>query len=189
MKLNKEDKLFVESNKVLLKEEIKKAYDDRVKSFLNECVEDFPDYFWIAPASLEKYHYEDERKKGGLVLHVRRLCRLVESLADHHELNMWERDVLISSAVLHDSFARGIPPATKGYSDPFHPIYPTERFPFNGYADRFIDKKIYDEIMECVVSHMGRHSVPILLHSKKKLATIFQLADYVASRDYIKIEI
>lgn len=185
----KDDELLVTSSKIMINEEIKKIYSENVRNFLFECVKDFPDYFWTAPASIEKYHYKDERKKGGLVLHVRRVCKLVETLVVHHELNMWERDILLSAALLHDSFARGIPPHTRGYSDPFHPIYPTERFPFNGYADRFIDRKIYDEIMECVISHLGRHSVSPIMNSKKKLATIFQVADHVASRDYIKIEI
>lgn len=189
MASKKDEQLMITANKVLITEEIKKLYDPRVQSFLMECINDFPDYFWTAPASIEKYHYKDERTQGGLVLHVRRLCKLIDSFSNHHELNLWERDVLLSAAILHDSFARGIPPVTKGYSDPFHPIYPAERFPFNGYADRFIDKKIYDEIMDCVVSHMGRHSIPSALHSKKKLASMFQLADHIASRDYIRIDI
>lgn len=185
----KSDEMIVTANKVFIEEEIKKIYDKKVQEFLRECVNDFPSYFWVVPASIDKYHYPDERIKGGLVLHVRRVCKVVDTLSDFHELNMWERDVLISAAIIHDSFARGIPPRTIGYSDTFHPLYPPERFPFNGYADRFIDKKIYDEIMECVVSHLGRHSVTPLMNSKKKLATIFQLADHMASRDYIKVNL
>lgn len=187
--MGKSDDLLIEANKVFIEEEIRNLYSEKLKDFLREAVKDFPDYFWSAPASLEKYHYPDERKKGGLVLHVRRLIKVIESMVILQELNMWERDVLIASAILHDSFARGIPPHTKGYSDPFHPIYPSERFPFNGYADRFIDKKIYDEIMDCVVSHLGRYSVHPIMYSKKKLATVFQISDHLASRDYIKIEV
>jgi hypothetical protein len=187
--MSKNDDLLISANKVFIEEEVKKLYDVKLQNFLREAIKDFPDYFWTAPASLEKYHYPDERLKGGLVLHVRRLCKLVDVMALSLELNMWERDVLISSCILHDSFARGIPPYTKGYSDPFHPIYPAERFPYNGYADRFIDKKIYDEIMDCVVSHLGRYSVHPIMYSKKKLATVFQWMDYVASRDFIKIEV
>jgi hypothetical protein len=188
--MSKNDDFLIATNKIFIEEEIKKLYNPSLQDFLREAVNDFPDYFWTAPASLEKYHFPDERKKGGLVLHVRRLVKVVNSFVDLQELNMWERDVLIASAILHDSFARGIPPYTKGYSDPFHPIYPSERFPFNGYADRFkLDKKIYDEIMDCVVSHLGRYSVNPIMYSKKKLATIFQFADYVASRDFIKIDL
>ena len=189
MTKSKKEDLMIEANKTFIIEEIKKVTNKGLQSFLMETLQDFPDYFWTAPASLEKYHYPDERKKGGLVLHVRRLCKLTESIVNLEELNLWERDVLLASSILHDSFARGIPPTIKGYSDPFHPLYPGERFPFNGYADRFIDKKIYDEIMDCVVSHSGRYSVHPILYSKKKLAKIFQTMDHLASRDYIKIDI
>jgi hypothetical protein len=186
----KKDDLLVSSNKIFIEEEIKKLSNGDLQNFLREAVKDFPEYFWTAPASLEKYHYPDERKRGGIVLHVRRLIKLIESFVVMQELNVWERDVLLAAAILHDSFARGIPPATKGYSDPFHPLYPAERFPYNGYADRFIkDKKIYDEIMDCVVAHLGKYSVHPIMYSKKKLATLFHMADYIASRDYIKIEI
>jgi hypothetical protein len=186
----RDDSLIIETNKIFIEEEIKKISNIELQAFLREAVKDFPDYFWISPASLEKYHYPDERKKGGLVLHVRRVCKLVDVFVNMQELNLWERDVLLTAGILHDSFARGIPPMTKGYSDQFHPLYPTERFPYNGYADRFIkDKKIYDEIMECVVSHSGRYSVHTILHSKKKLATFFQMVDYIASRDFIMVEV
>jgi hypothetical protein len=184
-----DETVLIFSNKTFIEEEIKKVYSPKLQEFLRECVKDFPEYFWTAPASLEKYHYPDERVKGGLVLHVRRTCRLTETIVNFHELNMWERDVLLASCILHDSFARGVPPVVKGYSDPYHPIYPTERFPFNGYADRFIDKKIYDEIMECVISHLGRFSLNQILNSKKKLATIFQLIDHVASRDFVRVDV
>lgn len=188
--MTKKDDLLITTNKVFIEEEIKKISNLELQNFLREAVKDFPDYFWTAPASIEKYHYPDERKRGGLVLHVRRVIKLIDSVVLMHELNLWERDVLIASAILHDSFARGIPPATKGYSDPFHPLYPIERFPYNGYADRFLkDKRIYDEIMECVVSHLGRYSIHPIMYSKKKLAVIFHMVDYIASRDYIKIEL
>jgi hypothetical protein len=43
--------------------------------------------------------------------------------------------------------------------------------------------------MDCVVAHLGKYSVHPIMYSKKKLATLFHMADYIASRDYIKIEI
>lgn len=186
----KDDLLTIEINKTFIVEEIKKISNSNIQEFLIEALKEFPEYFWTSPASIDKYHYPDERNKGGLVLHIRRLCKLIESFVVMQELNMWERDVLLAAAIFHDSFCRGIPPDTKGYSDPFHPLYPAERFPYNGYADRFIkDKKIYDEIMECVVSHSGKYSVHPILQSKKKLAMLFHMVDYIASRDYIMIKV
>lgn len=178
-----------EVNKILIEGEIGKLSDGNIKKFLISCIDRFPDYFWEAPASNTKYHQEEERKPGGLVLHVRRLFRLTEDMVRLHNLNLWERDILLSACVLHDSFARGIPPRTLNYSDPLHPVYVAYSFPFNADADRFIERKVYEEIMECVSSHQGPWSPNEMLKSNRKLPVIFQTIDYIGSREHIKIEL
>lgn len=181
--------MTVETNKLRIDQEIEKVTDAKVQEFLRAAVELFPDYFWTVPASAGKYHHPDEREKGGLVLHVRRLCALVEIFVRMHALNFWEKDVLIAAAILHDSFARGVPPNHANTSVSHHPLYPRQQFPFNGFADRFISSTMYEEIMECVESHMGRWSVTPMLQSKRKLPMLFQTIDHIGSRENIKIDI
>lgn len=176
-------------NKLLIEGEIAKLHDGNIKKFLISCIDRFPDYFWEAPASNSKYHPDDERKPGGLVLHVRRLCKLTEDMVRLHGLNLWERDILLASCVLHDSFARGIPPRVSNGSDPFHPVYVQYQFPFNADADRFIERRVYEEIMECVSSHQGPWSPNLMLTSNRKLPVIFQTIDYIGSREHVKIEL
>lgn len=167
--------------------------NEELKNFLYQCVDKFPGYFWTAPASVQKYHYPDEREDGGLVLHTLRLCKLTEDMVRFHQLNYWENNVLIASCILHDSFARGVPPKDINISDPLHPIYVGLMFPYNAFADRFLPGKegklIYEEIMECVTSHLGQWSPARLLHSNRKLPSIFQTIDYIGSRTYIKVDI
>jgi len=178
------------TNQIFIEEEIKKVKDGKLIEFLQDAKTRFPDYFWTAAASKEKYHPPDERKKGGLVLHVRRLCALTEHMVRLYELNYWERDVLLAASILHDAFSKGESDKKKtSYSQPLHPLYVPLQFPYNADADRFIDKKLYDEIMECVVSHSGRFSIHPLLNSNKKLPSIFQQMDYLASRENIFIDI
>lgn len=176
-------------SKLHIEGEINKLTDGNIKKFLISCVDRFPDYFWEAPASNNKYHQEDERSAGGLVLHVRRLIRLTEHMVRFHNLNAWERDVLLSACILHDCFARGIPPRDLKHSDPLHPVYVEYMFPFNADADRFIERRVYDEIMECVSSHQGRFGPNSMLISNRKLPMIFQLIDYIGSRKDIKIDL
>lgn len=177
-------------NKLLIEGEIRKITGADIQDFLFSAIEDFPEYFWEVPASRSKYHYPDEREKGGLVLHVRRLCKLTDDIVRMYELNKWERDVLLAACILHDSFSRGIPPNIKNASDALHPFYPELMFPYNAYADRYLkDERVYDEIMSCVASHSGRFSPIKSVISNKKLPTIFHMMDYIASRDYIKIEL
>lgn len=177
-------------NRLYIEGEIQKITNGEIKEFLLASINKFPEYFWEAPASVSKYHYPDEREKGGLVLHVRRLCKLVDDVVRMHALNYWERDILISACVLHDSFARGIPPNDGNSSDPLHPVYPEYMLPYNTFGDNYIkDRKVYDEIMECVSSHSGRFSPVSSLQSNRKLPMLFHMIDYIGSRDYIKIEV
>ena len=177
-------------NRLYIEGEIRKVSDGNIQKFLFACIDKFPEYFWTVPASVRDYHPEDEREEGGLVLHVRRLCKLTDDIVRMYELNMWERDILLSSCILHDAFSRGIPPNVRKSSDQLHPIYPEIMFPYNAFADRYIkDRRIYDEIMECVVSHMGRFSVSQSLRSNKKLPMLFHMMDYISSRTYIRIEL
>lgn len=179
-----------EINKLYIQGEAAKVSDKSLERFLLAAIDKFPDYFWTAPASISKHHPPDEREPGGLVLHTRRLCKLADDISRLHALNFWEKDVLIASCILHDSFARGLPNEVKTHSDPMHPLYPEFMFPYNAFADRYIkDKRIYDEIMLCVTSHLGRFSFSESMKSTKKLPLLFQLIDYVGSRDYIKIEL
>lgn len=179
-----------EVNKIFIEGEIRKISDAGVQDFMFAAIKDFPEYFWTVPASRSKYHYPDERQDGGLVLHVRRLCKLTDDVVRMYRLNLWEKDVLIAASILHDSFSRGIPPNVKNASDPMHPYYPEMMFPYNAYADRYIkDHRIYEEIMTCVASHMGQWSPIKSAVSNKKLPTIFHMMDYIASRDYIKVEL
>jgi len=172
-----------------IEQEIDKIKDANLQDFLKMAINHFPEYFWTAPASAGKYHYPDERERGGLVLHVRRLCALVPVFTRMHDLNMWEQDILYAACILHDAFSRGIPPNDATFSLPFHPLLPRQQFPFNGVADRYIPSSIYEEIMECVESHLGRWSPSPLLHSKRKLPTIFQMIDHIGSRPNIKVEL
>ena len=174
--------------KIFIEQELKNVTDANLKKFLMSCIDRFPEYFWKAPASREKYHPQDERGEGGLVLHTRRVCRLSMDMVYLYALNMWEKDVLIAAAVLHDSFQKGVPPNDTKTSDPLHPLYPRIQFPYAGDASRFIDQKIYSEIMECVESHLGRFGPSPNLNSQRKLPALFHLIDGIASREHIKIE-
>lgn len=180
------------TRKVKFKQHIlSKLHDESNKKFLELCMEDFPNYFWIAPSSgTGKYHPEDEFAEGGLVLHTRRVIKIAEDLCTMYELSYYERDVLLVAATLHDSWSKGLDSDTINYmSDSFHPLYPAQMFPFNGYSAQFIPERTWEDIMGCVVSHMGRWSVNKWLNIDKKLPNLLKIADYMASRRHIKVEL
>lgn len=177
--------------KKLLIEETDKIKSYEIKQFILSCIEDFPEYFWTAPASgTGIYHEEEENKPGGLVTHVRRLNRLIEDMTELHSLNIVERDILLAASILHDSWCKGwYENSTNKNTDMFHPLYVPQKFPFRGFADKYISESLYDEIILCVVSHSGKYSVTKALNVDKKLPRIFQTVDYLGSRTHIKIKI
>lgn len=177
-------------NRILLEGDISNYItDSRFSNFIMACLDKFPSYFWICPSSNEKYHPVDERSEGGLVLHTRRVIRMCLHFSEMYGLNLWQTDVLICAAILHDSFARGLPESAKNSSDPFHPLYPEYRLPFNGFADRYIEKKEYVEIMLCVAGHMGRFGVNDLLIVDKLLPRLFHEIDFITSRENVIVNL
>lgn len=170
--------------KALLLGDITNKIKDRSrKKFLEECIERFPSYFWIAPSSGSgKYHPSDEHGDGGLFLHTRRVVKVCEHLSVMENLNERDRDILIIAAVLHDSFAKGRKGSYSHSSDKYHPLYPVEYFPYSGFGEKYLQEEEYDDIMEAVVSHMGRFSVTKSLVSKEKIPYLLQVADYLTSR-------
>jgi hypothetical protein len=168
-----------------------KIKDEGVKKFTERCINDFPDYFWVAPSSGSgKYHPADEFRHGGLVLHVKRVVKTVELLADMHELNYYEKDVLISAAILHDSWSKGLDPSEdNNYSDRYHALYPSDKFPYPAYSSEFMRESTYDDIMSCVIGHMGRWSVNRWINIDKKLPKILHTADFIASRRDIEVKL
>lgn len=177
--------------KNLLLQEAEKIKTHEIKLWIIECIEDFPDYFWTAPASgTGLYHEEEENTSGGLVTHVRRLNKLIDDMTEFHSLNLVERDILLSASILHDSWCKGWNSnSTNKNTDMFHPLYVPQKFPFKGFADRYFSESVYDEIMLCVVSHSGKYSVTKALHVDKKLPKIFQMVDYIGSRSHVKIKV
>lgn len=181
----------VNYSKLLLEADLELFTDKGLRKFVENCIEDFPPYFWDAPASgTDKYHPEDENVPGGLVLHTRRVIRMVVLLADLHGLNWSERDILIAAAFLHDSWCKGRNgKAYSTHTDPYHPLYVQEKFPLTPYGDEHIPHAVYNAVMECVASHSGRFSVSSLLNSDKKLPRILQMADYIASRRGVTVDL
>ena len=153
--------------------ELSKFTDEGIKNFVRKCIEDYPGYFWTAPASgTGKYHDEEENGEGGLIVHTKRVLKLAEELSIFYGLNYWETDIIFAASILHDSWCKGLNSSTdRTGTDVFHPLYVQHRFPYLGYGEGTIDERTYDEIMLCVSSHSARWSVAKQLNVDKKLPT------------------
>lgn len=134
IKINKSNPLIGEYLKIA---------DDNILTVVLSIMENVPEHFYLMPSS--KFHHPlDERGRGGLALHTRRVVWAVESICESRRINGVRKDLLISSAILHDiaKFGLGETPLVK--IDKLHPKV----------AADFI-RPHSEEIAELVLTHMG----------------------------------
>lgn len=170
--------------------------DPRLRGFAKQAVANLPDYFFEIPASSSgKYHSENDRKVGGLVHHTK---AAVFTFLDIHRTNIFnlcdlEVDLGIIALLIHDGLKNGIENSGRTTAD--HPLV----------ASKFIDDLPVPEEFELssvekilVKSGIERHSGQwvndykgnkILEEPKTKLDKAIHLADYIASRKHIEIQL
>lgn len=168
--------------------EIKLIDNPGIRRIVEMTLQFAPDYFWIAPSSSSgKYHPVDELGEGGIVKHVKKVVKIGYDLCSAFDLKLIDRDVIVAALLLHDVCKFGYP-ENIGHLVAGH-----------GYlvANVMREAKIlnYDmpdgsavEILKLIAGHMGRWDVPFKC-PEEKMGLIVHLADYVASRRYIGVEL
>jgi len=83
--------------------EIDLISDPKIKKFVRFLLKNAP-AFWIAPASTTQgLHPEDEECSGGLVLHTKRVVKIIVLLSSSLDIvSSVDIDCLIAAALLHD---------------------------------------------------------------------------------------
>ncbi|MCK9543590.1 MAG: HD domain-containing protein [Novosphingobium sp.] len=145
-----------------------------VRKWTKDTLENAPDYFWIAQASSSgKYHPACTNRKGGLLIHVKRVVYLANRLCEGWGLFGIERDIVLSACILHDI-------AKTADKDFIYHAINAEKY----YADHNKNDIIYCKIDESICHHMGRWTIddikkPIVDYSLIELAVY--TCDYMAT--------
>lgn len=171
--------------------------NEDIKRITKEALEKAPKEVWNRPASSTmKYHPLNER--GGIETvyqHTQRVVAIAVIFlgnpvctGDTNEkgLSSDERDMLIASAILHDSCKYGLDdPANEKYTKFEHPVLVSQLLPSDngGYWDR---------ICKTVASHSGswntsKYSDAELPLPKTRIQFLLHQADYLASRKNIQV--
>lgn len=163
---------------------------DIVTNALASCFKDV----WEKPASSTmKYHPLNE--DGGIetvLQHTKRVVLMASMLLENEcfmegsTLTDDDKDILIASAILHDSCKYGLEaPASEKYTKFEHPILVGKLLPSDngGYWDR---------IVEVVSSHSGfwntnKYSEVTLPTPKTRLQILLHQADWLASRKNVQV--
>lgn len=162
----------------MFKNEIDSIKDEKLKKMMNMIVTDYGQIFETLSASKTcLYHPPEECGEGGLVLHSRRMSKLVDSgLTEHFNLSEHEKDLLIVSVLLHD--------IGKVVGEPH---WEESSRIFNKYASECgISRVDRQKISNAILSHMGSW-VNNPRQPETKFEIILSMLDFIDSRRFVHI--
>ena len=171
-----------------LEKEVALIVDPDIKDFVKKCIAFAPNYFWKIPSSSTgKYHPEDEHGEGGAVLHTKRVVRIVDDLCRNFDIKNKDRDCVISAAIMHDFCKNGFPSNT-GHTVDGHGTLWVNILNQVVNKDLVLNSEVTKTISRLIACHMARFDIPFV-ETSNKLDLIIQVADYIVSREYVKVEI
>jgi HD superfamily phosphohydrolase YqeK len=159
---------------------------DEIRAWVNAMLDIAPQAFWVRPcSSTGKHHRPDENAVGGQVVHTARVCNVAMHLSNMLSLTEWEQDILLASAILHDTCKYGLD-GKSTYTNENHPQL-LEILRDNNCI--FLPEcSSYKEILLNVAQHMGRWTVEPIPPATK-LGKLLHIADFIASRNNIEVQI
>jgi len=176
------------SDHTTLNKEVSLIENGKIRTFVAQCLEKAPDYFWTCPSSSTgKYHPADENTMGGTILHTKRVTRIAADLCFSMGVTSVEKDCVIAAAIMHDMCKLGYPEEGR-WTAPGHGALWINVANKVIKSNVIIDSPTIQTIGRLIACHMGRFDIPYVM-ADNKLDTILQVSDYVASRAYVKVEV
>lgn len=165
-------------------------YLENVKLIL----EMLPDYFFEIPASSTgKYHPSFSLGNGGLIRHTKAAVKIAYTLLQSKSVNNFsddEKDLIIISLLLHDSFKSGI--VEEKYTRVDHPLIVANFLRDNKNKFTFTDDEL-NYICDCIKTHMGEFNTDykgnvVLPLPKTKQQRFVHMCDLLSSKKFLDIK-
>ena len=184
--MNKLDRLEI------FKTELEYIKNPNIREFTEKVLLEVPEYFFNIPASSTgKHHPSFSLGQQGLIRHVQVAVRIVVDILSLEMMNKYsddEKDIIISSLILHDCAKKGIPESKHTITE--HPLIIADYIKNNSKLNSILEKEILDRLLDCIRTHMGEFNKDyktrkeVLPKPNGKLQNIVHLADYLSSRKY-----
>ena len=166
----------MEKNERVIVELCNGIEDEKIRlNVINYLSDDVDELFFIAPAS-RSFHPVDERGKGGLITHTKRVKLIVKLLCDANKISGREKDILIAAAVVHDT-------AKYGLKEDGSLEY------YVNHSDLVKDVGLMPEIVEIAKMHMGPWYREDRWKRSCEHGKLLYYADYLASREELRIDV
>lgn len=171
-----------------LKAELSLIGDRDIRTFVMKCIEYVPEYFWVVPSSSTgKYHPADENTVGGTVLHTRRMVKVADDLCRMYDVIGIDRDRVLAASIMHDFCKNGYPDNLSRTVAGHGSLWINVATKVMNHNDIIMDDNVLT-IGRLIGTHMGRFDIPYV-SGRSISETIVQTADYISSREYIKVEL
>ena len=172
--------------------------DSKLKNLTMSLINKYKDTLSILPASISGKYHLGETAQG----HIMRVVWFVKQIIEEFDLSQEEKDILISSALLHDigycvvttkervnesqiKYKTGWYRSTNGAK--YHPIISMFLIGAEAFNQKMESNPLVVKVISVVSSHMS-HWSPECPQPMDDLPKYLALADYLASRKEIKIE-
>lgn len=163
--------------------EVEDIRDEQLQEKVVGVIQQFPDYFWTAPAS-SRHHPPEHQARHGLWLHTKRVCtvfeRLAPSMVNQGFMEWQDVDYGRAACILHDMFKYGEPPTSVDGTTKDHDVAAAE------WLDT-TEVDIPEEVVGAVEAHNGpwyRGSPP-----RTHLEQMVHIADMVASDENCRVAV
>ena len=170
--------------------ELRLIENPHVRAVVLEILSRAPEHFYTQPSSSTgKYHPADEFSEGGNILHTRRVVKLADELCHAYGRSGIERDKILGAAMIHDSAQYGWGAEAERYSQMGH----EGAVRVHTYEDLH-HWDFYDDVSLLARAHAGRWGPSVVWDSVTQLglpelAALLHIADYIASRRYVTIDV
>lgn len=163
--------------------------NDDIRTFTQQALNKLPDYFYTVPASSTgKYHPSYTLGDGGLKRHTQAAVRIAIELfrMDCFLYNEDEKDIIISSLILHDGCKSGLNHSQ--YTVTEHPLIVAKFIKDDFQLNNYVDENFLNLITSNIETHMGqwcfdfKTKKEVLPVPKSKMQRFVHLCDYLASR-------
>ena len=173
----------------IFKTELSYILNPKIKEFTEKTLNTLPEYFFSIPASSSgKYHPNYALGEGGLVKHTQAAVRIAVEMfrLDIFKYTDDDKDIIISSLILHDGYKSGLNNETHTVTD--HPLIVAKMIRSNKEINSCINEDVLDMIIGNIESHMGqwcfdyKTKKKIMPTPKSKIQHFVHWCDYLASR-------
>lgn len=175
------------SGKVALQAATDLIVDPSIRAMVKAGFEACDEQFFTAPSSSSgMFHPADEINEGGLALHTARVVRMGDIIGDYFELDAREKDIMRAGLLLHDTVKGGTP--WGGYANDHGELAGEMIGGLQGPDDA------KSGAAQIASNHMAlwrktADNKPNPAVPDNKMDMIASLADYLAARDNIYVDV